>query len=563
MSYNTDYLKFLIDLRRSHAWYKRERKVLYYRKLLTYAFFIICKALTIQQIRQIVFCDNDNIVRKELALFVKNGDVRSENFKYCGRFSTYSVTKKGREWLADQVELLSMEHPSEINAQVIQEQFKIHQKDKLSNHLICTNQFLISMLCAATSPLDISVFMEHAFSLGNAAAVTTPKTKDQIVSDLSVFHRDLVICVEADTMQVKFSAPRGPAEKVSKYAMLFQNSNLNLPLHIFFSIQKEVSPERSSLHFTEQELHVLKNTEKVNSSATAIRLIRELLNFSGDSNIGKIEDVLHYLKEAAPQLSEQLLHTSLLKNTSVLLNCLIKHGYDQLDCNQIRTGINQLQQLIRQDTSKYVLKTVHFAEEKRKEELFLFVNGAGYQKQALLNGMSLSCCSADLLSYALPSIIPNLYFSPSEIMEIAKYRGLIEPEMANPILYMSSIPNSKWYKNASTDYVLHNVYCYTDKNNHLSYLCIENISDDIGGFLRVNAYLAEPANLHEKLQLIALVRDDYQLADGSILSTQPEWMNLENQRKRRIRFFKYSDFPVTITGGIPMSDPFKLDCPYS
>lgn len=542
MSYDTDYLIFLINLRQCHDWYARDRKVLYFRKFLTYAFFVVCRVLTLQQIKQIVFCDNDNIVRKELASYAKYGEVRSEDFKHCGRYSAYSMTKKGVEWLSGQIKNLADENLAEINSQVIIEQFKVHQKDKLSNHLVCINQFLISLLCAARSSMEFSVYMEHAFSLKNAAADRgSPKSKDQIVSDLTVYHHNFTLCVEADTLQVKFAAPHGPAEKMSKYAMLFmeslsQNTNNHLPLHILFSLQKDILPERKSVYYTEQELKILRNTEKVNSSIMVIRLISELHNCSGSKPVYTIEEVLQLLIDAAPHLSEQLIHSSLLKTTSTMLHCLIEHGFGQLECCQIRRGIKQLLQKVTMSTAEYKLKTVQFAEEKRKEELLLYAKESGYKMQALLNGMSLSCCNSDSLTYVLPCLKPDMYFSLSEIENAIRVHGLIQSEQEQSLNHITSLPNTEWSRAPSTSYVLNNVYCLTDKENTLSYICIENISDDIGGFFRANAYLKEPAELHKRVQLIALVRDDYQLADGSILSTIPELMNPENQRKRRILF---------------------------
>ena len=550
MSYDTDYLIFLVNLRQCHDWYVRERKALYFRKFLTYAFFVVCKVLTLQQIKQIVFCDNDNTVRKELASYTKSGEVKSEEFKYCGRYSAYSVTKKGLKWLSEQIEHLSNKQLEKINNHVITEQYKIHQRDKLSNHLVCINQFLISLLCAAHTSLDLSIYTEYAFSLKNVASDrNSPKSKDQIVSDLTVFHQDFVICVEADTLQVKFAAPHGPSEKVSKYAMLYmesldQNSNFHLPIHILFSLQKDILPGKKSLYFTEQELKVLRNTEKVNSSTIIIRLISELHNCTGTKPINTIEEVLQLLIGAAPQLSEQLVHSSLLQNTSTVLNCLIEHGFGQLECSQIRRGINQLLLQVKQDTYEHKLKSVHLAEEKRKEELFFYVSD-GYKKQALLNGMSLSCFSSDSLTYILPCIKPNLYYSLFEIENVVRGLGLILPEKTGSLIHITSLSNKEWSKSPSSRYFLNNVYQFIDKNKTKLYICIENISDDIGGFFRVNAYLKEPYELHREVQLIALVRDDYQLADGSILSTKPELMDRENQRKRRVHFLTYREFLST------------------
>lgn len=550
MSYDTDYLIFLVNLRQCHDWYVHERKALYFRKFLTYAFFIVCKVLTLQQIKQIVFCDNDNTVRKELASYTKSGEVKSEEFKYCGRYSAYSVTKKGLKWLSEQIEHLSNKQLEKINNHVITQQYKIHQRDKLSNHLVCINQFLISLLCAAHASLDLSIYTEYAFSLKNMAADrNSPKSKDQIVSDLTVFHQDFVICVEADTLQVKFAAPHGPSEKVSKYAMLYmesldQNSNFHLPIHILFSLQKDILPGKKSLYFTEQELKVLRNTEKVNSSTIIIRLISELHNCTGTKPINTIEEVLQLLIGAAPQLSEQLVHSSLLQTTSTVLNCLIEHGFGQLECSQIRRGINQLLLQVKQDTYEHKLKSVHLAEEKRKEELFFYVSD-GYKKQALLNGMSLSCISSDSLTYILPCIKPDLYYSLFEIENVVRGLGLILPEKTGSLIHITSLSNKEWSKSPSSRYFLNNVYQFIDKNKTKFYICIENISDDIGGFFRVNAYLKEPYELHREVQLIALVRDDYQLADGSILSTNLELMDRENQRKRRVHFLTYREFLST------------------
>lgn len=518
----TDYLDFLIGLRNSSHLYANTRKNLYYRRLVICSFLVIFKAITLKQVIQIVSYKTEILARKDLSAYAKCGDIISESFKYSDRYATYSLTQKGLEWLTNQYPLLSKIPGSDfITPHILSYLYKKYQKDNPANHLVCVNQALLSILCASRVPLRLSLEKERPITLkGGQTSDIKTKSRDQIVPDLSLISSSAQLYIEADTMLVRFLAPKGPGEKIAKYALLYYELfddflSRNRTMHIIFSVQKGIVLEKNTSKFSEQELKVLRNPEKINNSVSIIRLIAELQNYSGNTSIRNISDILHYLLDAGPHLSSSLAHSQTLKNAALLLNILVKQGLGGLEYEGIRHGISILVDGLNEETAQQRNASAQTATERRKNELFHTINQSEYKLWSIHHGMSVSCCCSFALESTLPCLLPGLYFSSSEIRRTLIENGILTEKhicISQSQLHASPQPDGA----GLPGYYFNNAYSFSCDCRNIT-ICLENISDDIGGFLRAWAYAEN--NLHtDNFLLIGLIRDDYQLADGSFMT---------------------------------------------
>lgn len=520
MSFDKNYLNFIADLGSCRSWYCSQRKALYYRKLMIYSYLVICKLLTLDQMKQITHCDSDVLIRKDLSGYHKLGEIIRDDFCYDGRYATYSLTKKGLQWITKECLLLSGNGICPPEAKILHALYQSHQKNKPSNHLVCINQILISFLLAARQPLQADMHMERPLSLksGNLEPISS-KTKDHIVPDLVLFSSEYMVFCEADTMQVRFLAPKGPAEKIAKYAMIYHEGEGELtsfrPIHVIFSIQPGSELEKNTPHFSESELKILRNPEKTSTSLTVIRLVAELYTEAPAHTVG---DILKLLREKAPYFSSSLVHSPLLMNATILLRCLINAGFEDMHYKSIRNGIAHLTQKMELDTVSLRSRALISSEEKRKQELFSALSTPGYKLQALLDGMSVSCCNAFSLTQNLPCLLPSLYFSTSEITTLLMNHTIIN----NQDLLVSFLPflkaESKDGSSSLTTIILKNAYSYKTREGLHFTVCIENITDDIGGYMRACSFMKNFHSILGTIHLLMLVRDDYQLADGNYLN---------------------------------------------
>lgn len=566
MSQESDLMDFLISLRMNASLYASQHKTLYFRQLLIYFSLIFCRILTIEQMKLLLdfSVGEDNILRKNLSAFCTSGEIIRESFNYNDCYATYSLSKSGLVWAITQISLLK---PLHITEESLSELYRNRKQDKPSNHLVCINQIKLSLLCAGKHALHITLEQELAFPINQTNQLfQRKKSAGHIVPDLFLQFQAVPIYLEADTTSVRFDAIKGPGEKISKYSMLcnlYEENKTCRQVHIIFSVQKNWGDlENSNVILSRQETELFGNPDKTNQAVSIVRLVAGLHNAYQEPKLLTLLDILQYLKETAPMLEKQLIKGPLLCNVSLLLHCLISHGYGDWDIIKIRRSISMLTKSMQEDAKKAKLSAALKASDKRKKELFQRIVSSKHILYGCEHGISISCACGYMLQDVFPALLPGLYF-PGEQMEIILKNCGILSDMDHFLSFTPSRPCRYWNidngSNTSLQYdtILNNSFQFQRENGDLLTIFIENISDDIGGYLRVCRYLKLPPGFLKNTLLLLIIRDDLVLADGGSVWEGGLYYNTE-----RTDIFRFTDSQTGQAGktGLQVLDHFISQC---
>lgn len=521
MSCETELMDYLITMRMDVSLYTVRHKTLYSRQLLIYFSLILCRILTIEQMKMVLgfSAAEENILRKNLSTFCAGGGIVRESFDYNDRYATYSLSKSGLSWIISQLPQLKQ---LSISEESLCKLYRIRKKDKPSNHLVCINQIKLCFLCAGQNGLHIHLEHERPFPINhNRQPLQRQKSAGQIVPDLFFQYKSIPVYLEADTTSVRFDAVKGPGEKISKYTMLCDPSEENrtcLQAHILFSVQKNWGElENSNIILSRQETELFGNPDKTNQAVSIVRLVVGLHNAYQTPTLVTLKDILSYLQDTAPLLERQLVQGPLC-NASLLLHCLISHGFGDWNISELRRSITILTKSMREDIKNHKLEAANRASEKRKKELYHRILSSKHILYGCEHGISISCACGYTLHHELPALLPGLYFPGEQMERVLKNCGILS-DSDHFYSYIPSLPCRcfRLDTNQSTlyyDTILNNAYQFYKESGEILTIFIENISDDIGGYLRVRNYLKLPPGFLNNTLLLLLIRDDLVMADG-------------------------------------------------
>lgn len=528
MTYDSNILNQIIRLRADHQLFINCRKNLYYRRLLLYLGLVVCRILTLEQFLLLnnLKINQENVLRKDLSNYCRQGHLIREPFMYCERYATYSLSKKGLEWLEQQLPIsISSDKDLLLNNESIKAVYKERRKDKPSNHLVCINQVRLGIICGATVPLNLKIKQEQPCSIDGHKQNAYKKSEGQIVPDLMFQCHGIPVYFEADTTMVGFHSPRGNAEKISKYAMMSSPLDEKYACHqrhVVFSIQKKIGAIKAQTSpLSEVASHVFINPELINQSVTIIRLIAALNNGASDATLHTIEDAMKYMQKHAPYLGESLLKSPLIQHTSLLLSGLIQSGFGTEPLSNLRKVISMVCAIQKQKQDAMKQNAGLSATEKRKSELYEEIVGSKHILWNCQHGLSISCLYGPMLSFGLPFMLPMFYYPPQDITRRLFHCGIITNEYflisSSPSLPCRMMKKCEGNTNNTTTYydtALNNAYHFRHTNGHILTVFLENISDDIGGYLRAQKYIQLPPGFRNDTFLLMLVRDDLVTADG-------------------------------------------------
>ena len=91
------------------------------------------------------------------------------------------------------------------------------------------------------------------------------------------------------------------------------------------------------------------------------------------------------------------------------------------------------------------------------------------------------------------------------------------------------------------DSIFKNAYSFVNCEEQVT-ICIENISDDIGGFIRAFTY-TKKTDRRATFLLVLLIRDDFQLADGNYIMEPMEIPKKNNVNN--VIFLPYAAFKLS------------------
>lgn len=522
MSYESELMDYLITMRMDASQYAVRHKTLYYRQLLICFSLILCRILTIEQMKMVLGFSSaeENILRKNLSTFCSGGRIIRESFDYDNRYATYSLSKSGLAWIISQLPLLKQLSLSEDS---LCELYQIRRKDKLSNHLVCINQIKLCFLCAGQNALHIHLDHERPFSINhNKPPLQRQKGTGQIIPDLFFQYETIPVYLEADTTSVRFDAAKGPGEKISKYTMLCnpsEKARTCLQAHILFSVQKNWGElENCNVILSRQETDLFGNPDKTNQAVSIVRLTAGLHNAYQTPELVTLKDILSYLRNTAPLLERQLVQGPLMCNASLLLHSLISHGFGDWNISEIRRSIAILTKSMQEDIKNHKLEAANRVSEKRKKELYQRILSSKHILYGCEHGISISCACGYTLHHELPALLPSLYFPGEQMERVLKNCGILS-DSDHFYSYAPSLPCrcSKLDTSQSTlcyDTILNNAYQFYKENGEILTIFMENISDDIGGYLRVRNYLKLPPGFLKNTLLLLIIRDDLIMADG-------------------------------------------------
>lgn len=527
MSLESELMNQIINLKQDRLLYTLSRKSLFYRQLLIYFSLVYCRILTVEQLMLLIDADSgqENILRKDLSRFITAGHILKEPFKYCGRFAAYSLTKNGLDWLIEQLPVLISSHKDDsLTEYTVKKNYKDRRKDRPSDHLVCINQIRLGLICGASAPLALELKQERPLITNRQAGYSTPKTEGQLIPDLMVQSHGLSVFFEADTTSVTFYGSRGPAEKIAKYSMICDPYSEKYSCgqsHILFSIQKNMSDMKAATSsLSASEVRIFGNPERINQALTVIRLLAALNNCQQKQQLATVVDMMEYLKKYAPFLGDALQKSPLIHQTSLLLSGLIRMGYGDCSIENVRKGIAAICSAEKEERSRSQISGALLAAEKRKAELFHEIIASRHIYRSCQHGMSISCLCSHHLSWRLPLVLPMVYFTPADIRERLIHFGILT-HRCSPITSYPSFPCRKVcekpeHKEACWQYdtVMNNAFLFDTGDGSQLLVCIENVSDDISGFLRVQKYLQLPPGFQKNILLLILICDDLILADG-------------------------------------------------
>lgn len=522
MSCESKLMDYLITMRMEASLYAARRKTLYFRQLLIYFSLILCRILTIEQMKMVLGFNaaEENILRKNLSKFCTSGEIVRESFDYNDRYATYSLSKSGFSWIISQLPLLKQ---LLISEESLYELYRIRKKDKPSNHLVCINQIKLCFLCAGRNALHIHLEHERPFSINHTRRTQQrQKNAGQIVPDLFFQYQTVPVYLEADTTSVRFDAAKGPGEKISKYTMLCdpsEKARTCLQAHILFSVQKNWGElDNCNIILSKQETELLGNPEKTNLAVSMIRLVAGLHNAYEIPKLVTLKEVLSYLQDTAPLLERQLVQGPLICNASLLLHCLISHGFGDWNISEVRRSITILAKNMQDDIKRQKLEAANNASEKRKKELYHRVLSSKHILYGCEHGISISCACGYTLHHELPTLFPGLYFPGEQMERVLKNCGILS-DSDHFFSYIPSLPCRCWSLDNSPgslyyDTILNNAYQFQLESGKILTAFMENISDDIGGYLRVRNYLKLPPGFLRNTLLLLIIKNDLTLADG-------------------------------------------------
>lgn len=515
----------IILIRMDHHLFVRKRKALFYRQLLLSLALVTCRIITLEQILLLnnLTINQENIIRKDLSTYCKQGYLIRESFMYCDRFATYSLTKKGLGWLEDNFPLsIASNGAFNFNRDSLKGVYRERRKDKPSNHLVCINQVRLGIICCAKTPLHIQISQEQPCSVAGYKLHTYKKDEGLIVPDLMVGYNDIPIYFEADTTTVAINSRKGNAEKLSKYAMMSSPLEKKFECkqtHVVFSIQKNIDLQPQISLLSPEAARIFDNPEFINQSVTIIRLIAALND--SDTVLNTIEDIMEYMHKHTPFLEESLQKSPLILHASTLLSGLIQLGFSNEPLSNLRKVISSIYSTVKENHYSMKHELGLSIAEKRKSEIYMAIINSKHILWNCQHGLSVSCLYGPLLSHGLSFVLPVMFYSPEDITNRLRNCGIITKadvlKSTSPSLPCRMIHKggrNVIHYTGNYDVVMNNAYHYTLMDGHDLTVFIENISDDIGGYLRAQKYIQLPPGFRNDTFLLMLIRDDLITADG-------------------------------------------------
>jgi len=546
--YAMNYLKFydlcqtiLYDARKC----QNNATIKKYRKLILYLMLVANRFLPGYVIRQLLSFGYDDYNNHSADAYIKRlldkGVLSSASKAYYGRYALYSLTPAGVDDMTGLLntlypnKVLAPHSPAHVNDKYLplRKIYDSRRKDSPKPHAtaeaISYALLFLSLPCGDIQ--DLVKEVQYDISKGNQ--LVQEKGKGNMVADLSFSYDTGVkrnVFYEVDLTTERMAGTNGIREKTAAYAALsnrLSDATYFSSLQLIFSIFDDgwVPRYTSSSQFSKKETFALAgNLYPYYFNISLAELALQLRDPGRNQTIG---DMIALLREEGTLLNKNVFkeegtqYDTLLTLLSATARAV--SPYTDIPVSRIRSALDMTANLAAPDKELLIMERYQKLYQKRRSSIFQMVCSEfpadrptnSIIGRAAARGMMLACCPGRYPDTILPYLMPELFFTKG-IPRMLDNLGLTA-KRGCPISNIYCLPLRG---NAGKDSlgILYNDYdtymrC-TFRSGDLT-CCIENVSDDIGGFIRSKEYLRLPPSFRPKTILIMLVNDDGILADGS------------------------------------------------
>lgn len=477
---------------------------------------------------------SDRVAESLITREVKGKTLTAKPNSYCNRYSLYSLTHSGLDKLCALMDTYyTTFHPPIISHDQLKQLYSLHQKDPLSKHAVSESiayaSFLISSYC-----IDIESGLEKEVIINTRTGHRATKNDlkgENLVSDIYYSYQrgsTRQVFMEIDMNTERLSGPTGIRKKSIAYASLANRLSCitsHTALQLIYTVHDDEGelPAPKKNGYTDEEIKLLKGRvfHYIYDATLVFAIVSELI----PNRRLTITDLIDWLKSKNNlfQWPKNSIHGNLLSILEAVARNVSPYGDYPASC--IRSGIEEAHYAVAAGKEERVYEYYSTIYKRRRKSIYKMVceegwsNGLlaleGMGSSGIMLGMTLACCPGRFIERHIPFILPDQYFN-QQMGYILFNLGLINDEVVSiermyclPLRGDSNVNN----QGVRIDYFDTYMRCVFQVNELT--VCIENISDDIGGFLRAKEYLKLKPSFRPGTVLILLVSDDGILADGS------------------------------------------------
>lgn len=530
-----DFRKILADSRRLD---REDTSTTDYRKICLFLALIVNRYLPLDILKAVlqfgISSDySDRVAGNLIAREVKNKTLTSKPNAYCVKYSLYSITNTGFEKLCSLLESHFPHCSLKITHEQLRSLFNLHQKDSLNKHSISESIAYVSLLLSSYDLiLSSGLEKEVMFNTYNGERTTINERKgENLVSDIYFTYDPgsrRQVFIEVDMNTERLSGMTGIRGKSIAYASLANRISCisnHTGLQLIFTIHNdevELPPLKKN-GYTHEETRLLRGPifHYIYEATLVYAFVSDLI----PNRCLTVSDLINWLKSKNNLFvwPKNSTHSNLI----TVLEAVSRNisPYEDYPASSIRTGIEEAHYTITSGKEEMFYEYYSTIYKRRRKSIFNMVceegwsNGLmgieGMSASGIMLGMTLACCPGRFMDKHLPFVLPELYFN-RQMSQLLFHLGLIDDcnSIVSPI-YCLPLRGNSFVNNQGVRIDQYDTYMRCLFQVDQLTVCIENISDDIGGYLRAKEYLKLIPSFRPGTILILLVSDDGILADGS------------------------------------------------
>jgi len=451
---------------------------------------------------------------------------------YHDRFTLYSLTASGFNKMIELLVELNQANLELPDPAAIKKLYDSHRSDSSSPHMVAESITYVLLLLHLPAGKIISLDKEVQYETARGLRIKKEKLSKNLISDINFLTASpspqRTTCCEIDLLTERMTGSNGIREKGLAYAALFTHMNavnFHNSLQVIFSIFDDgwTPPRTGTNIYSEEEVRTF--SCYLPPYYFYLSLLDLALKYKTPGRLHTLADAITFLLEESADLNKNV-YRDRGKQYSTFLTLLQATArtiapYDDTPFSSIRNSIDLAAKHSNKGREHLIQNHYQEIYKKRRTAICNMVfkeldegNHASSLAMAISKGMMFACSSGRYPELHLPWLLPELFFQDL-LPEIISNLGITMHRQVMTTAYCIPLRGHEtkdYYGIAFNDFDTYSRCVFMCGQITI---CIENISDDIGGYVRAKEYLRLFPGFRSKTIMILLINDDYILADGS------------------------------------------------